>query len=240
MPSINLAIGAALLSGLLDAGPGGPIVVPDGQPVNFAVVAAPPAAQGRAEAALPAAMPVQAAPPTENLPLGAPLRAAPPQRPSSGTLLRAIDPRSNELVRVGGALAVVLLLLGLIRGLLRAGGRLPGGGRPSGVLEVLGRYPVARSQSLLLLKLGGRVVLVHHTRSGMNPISEVSEPEEVAALLARVEASGRAQAGGFHGLLRRLSRRQPGEAFPMVAGGPSGGGERVVVDLTRRRRKGMT
>lgn len=239
MPSINLAICAALISGLLDAGSIGPLVVPDGQAVEVSV---PPAPAGGAEAAPSAPAPsttssAEAAPPNEHLPLGAPIHAAAPEHRQRGGAWQAIDPRSNELVRVGGAMAVVLLLLGLMRGLLRAGGKLQGG-RPGGVLEVLGRYPVARSQSLLLLKVGGRIVLVHQTRAGMSTISEVSDPQEVAALLARVESAGRAPAGAFHGLLRRMSRRPAGEAFPLVAGAPGAGGERVVVDLTRRRRKG--
>jgi flagellar biogenesis protein FliO len=232
---------AALLTGLLDTGSGGPVFVSDGRAVDISVAKSP---QDGAGIALPiAAPPVAEAPPNERLPLGAPPRPAAMEEAEPSGVWRAIDPRQSELVRVGGALAAVLLLLVLLRGMLRAGARLPGGGRPSGVLEVLGRYPVGRAQSLVLLKLGGRLVLVHQTRAGMSPISEVSEPQEVAALLGRVEAAGRARGSGFHGLLKRLMRRPAGEAFPLVAdapvapGGPAGTGERVVVDLTRRRRR---
>lgn len=232
---------AALVTGLPQSGSGGPVFVPDGRAVDISVAKLP---QDGAGTALPAAAPTAAeAPASERLPLGAPPRPAAMEQAEPSRVWRAIDPRQSELVRVGGALAVVLLLLLVLRGLLRAGGRRAVGGRPSGVLEVLGRYPVGRSQSLVLLKLGGRLLLVHQTRTGMSPISEVSEPQEVAALLGRVEAAGRARGSGFHGLLKRLTRRPAGEAFPLVAdapvarGGLAVSGERVVVDLTRRRRR---
>ncbi len=227
---------AALLTGLPESGSGGPVFVSDGRAVDISVATTP---QDGAGIAPPAAAPAES-PANERLPLGAPPRPAALEQAEPSRMWRAIDPRQSEVVRVGGALAAVLLLLVLVRGLLRAGGRQP---RPWGVLEVLGRYPVGRSQSLVLLKLGGRVVLVHQTRAGMSPISEVSEPQEVAALLGRVEAAGRGRGSGFHGLLKRLTRRPAGEAFPLVAdapavpGVPAENAERVVVDLTRRRRK---
>ncbi len=60
----------------------------------------------------------------------------------------------GELLRVGGALAVVIGLLVLLRLLVRRTcGLTLAAGRPSGVLEILARYPVARGQQLVLLKM---------------------------------------------------------------------------------------
>jgi flagellar biogenesis protein FliO len=102
----------------------------------------------------------------------------------------ALDPRIGEIARVGWALGVVVALVLVLRVMVRRlGGPMAGGGRPSGVLEVLARYPAARGQQLVLLKLADRVVLLHQTRTGMTALSEVSAPDEVAALLARVGSS---------------------------------------------------
>jgi flagellar biogenesis protein FliO len=157
---------------------------------------------------------------------------------------RTLDPRISEIVRVGWALGAVVALLLVLRVMLRRlGGPLAGGGRPSGVIEVLARYPIARGQQLVLLKMSGRVVLLHQTKTGMTALSEVSDPNEVAALLARVESSsaGRGSAaGGFSSLLDRLltaSRPAPDDEFARALGATSEIGGKVVVDLTRRPRR---
>jgi flagellar biogenesis protein FliO len=232
MPTVNqLVLCAALLPGPPPEG-SGPVFVPDGR-VEVQLAPAPDGAEVARQGAAGAGDAGPAA--NERLPLGPPPPAAKATEEPEGAR-SSFDPRGSELIRVGGALGAVLVLIVLLRGVLRAGGRLAGG-RPPGVLEVLGRYPVGRGQSLVLLKLGTRLVLVHQTRAGMSAISEVSEPQEVAALLGRVEVGGRSRAAGFHGLLARVARRAPAEAFPLVAAGPGAGGERVVVDLTRRRRR---
>jgi len=157
---------------------------------------------------------------------------------------RGLDPRVSEILRVGWALgAVVALLLVLRLGLRRLGGPLTGGGRPSGVLEVLARYPVARGQQLVLLKLCGRVVLLHQARTGMTALSEVSDPDEVAAVLSRVGSASAGSArgpAGFSALLDRLLARPgpaPDEEFARALGRESEFGGKVVVDLTRRPRR---
>ncbi|MHC4415037.1 MAG: flagellar biosynthetic protein FliO [Planctomycetota bacterium] len=180
-------------------------------------------------------------PPQETRQLGQPAPARTTARAdesgeSSGRH-RWLDPRLGEVVRVAGALAVVLGLLVLLRAMLRrVGSSLEGGGRPSGVAEVVARYPVARGQQLVVLKLGRRIVLLHQTKTAMTTLSEMSDPEEVAALLARIESTPRRGAGGrFQALLHRFANEgRTGHAFPprTVAGADAEGNE--VIDLTRR------
>ena len=125
--------------------------------------------------------------PAANTSAGAP--GAADSASDSNNLLRRLDPRSNEITKVIGALAVVVGLILLLRTVLRrAGGTLGVGGRPSGVLEILARYPIGRGQQFMLLKLARRIVLVHQNGATMTTLTEMTEPEEVAALLSRMEA----------------------------------------------------
>jgi flagellar biogenesis protein FliO len=157
---------------------------------------------------------------------------------------QGLDPRVTEIVRVGGALVAVVALLLVLRVIMRRlGGPLTGGGRPSGVVEVLARYPVARGQQLVLLKMGGRIVLLHQTKTGMTTLSEVTDPDEVAALRARVESSSPPRGGkaaGFSSLLDRLlvpAQTAGDDEFARTLGTSREIEGKVVVDLTRRRRR---
>lgn len=111
---------------------------------------------------------------------------------------------SPGLAQVAGALGFVLAVIILVFKAIRRGARArgglmaaagPGGRAPSGVLSVLGRYPLARGQTLLLLKLERRVLLVAQTagsRTGpaLATLTEVDDPEAVAAIAARCEEQG--------------------------------------------------
>jgi flagellar biogenesis protein FliO len=165
---------------------------------------------------------------------------------TEATLLDRLDPRENEVLRVLGALMIVLALLFALRfAMRRAAGGFGAAGRPSGVLEILARYPIARGQSLMVLKMARRIVLVHHSGTTMRTLSEVSDPEEVAALLGRMEAGSRPrEAQKFRSLLSTFERqheqaapdKRPREFRPI-----SGGDDHVeIVDLTRRRPGGFT
>lgn len=69
-----------------------------------------------------------------------------------------------------------------------------GGKAPSGVLEVLGRYPVARGQNLVLLRIDRRVLLLSHTYgksgSGFSTLTEMTDPQEVASIVMKVNEVG--------------------------------------------------
>lgn len=116
-------------------------------------------------------------------------------------------------VRTGLALAgVIALLLGFRWMVLRAGkrsglvGELSAGGRsPSGVLRVLGRYPIARGRSLVILQLDTRVLLLDQSSDGFKTLSEITEPEEVASILMKTrDEEGASQAARFSGMLREM------------------------------------
>ncbi len=181
-------------------------------------------------------------PPQEARPLGRPshlLSAAPVDEAGAASGgLGGLDPRTNEIARVVGGLAVVIGLLVVVRLFIkRTGWGLAAGGRPSGVVEILARFPVGRGQQLILLKLVRRIVLLHHSGSTMTTLSEVSDPDEVAALLARVEAGTRragSGAGRFKEALKRFGADHERLAgpFPLAVDRAAGAGGEVI-DLTR-------
>jgi flagellar biogenesis protein FliO len=229
------------------------VVAPTEEP-DAASPADPPVQISEDESALP--VPVAPAPETENKQLGLPraARTGTDETPDSvTTVLQKFDPRSNEVTKVLGALAVVIGLLLLIRTVLRrAGGVMTSGGRPSGILEILARYPVGRGQQLILLKLARRIVLLHQSGTAMTPLSEMTDPDEVAAFLARMEAgANHREAGRFHKMFTEfMSEHEAGEAprrevprrsEPGVKGRPTGArtnlppGDAEIIDLTRGR-----
>lgn len=115
---------------------------------------------------------------SESAPLGAPV----PVAPASG---------AGDLLRLGGALAVVVgLAFGIQWWLRRSGIASQWRG---GAFEVLARHPVGRGQSVLVARFGTRVLLVQQSRDGLRTLAEVSDPAEASALLG---ADGRGPAAG--------------------------------------------
>lgn len=160
---------------------------------------------------------------------------------SKTNIITALDPRNNDVIRAILALGIVMfILVGLRAGLRRFGGPLTGG-RPSGVLEVIGRFPAGRGQHLVLLKLGRRIVLAYQAKGTMSPLSEISDADEVADLLARIEAGSRQTQGKkFQAILGRLSSAESTGQWDEIRLGRSakiGFGGNEVIDLTRRPRK---
>lgn len=148
-----------------------------------------------AAVALAAPSMAQAPASTESLPLGAPRTESAPQ---SNEQLESDGPGLG-IVRTAGSLAAVIGLIVLLAavgkklakntgGLAAAIG--PGGKAPSGVLFVLARYPIARGQTLVLLRVGTRVLLVHQTggKSGsMQTLCEITDAAEVAELIQKTD-----------------------------------------------------
>lgn len=182
------------------------------------------------QASMQAEVPSAAAiPATESRALGSPGRSSlkPAVRPApAGT--PATPPTSNVLQGMVGPLAVVLVLIAMLAGVVvlvaRVRGKMGGGaslgasfgagGRaPAGILEVLGRYPLARGLTLVLLKVDRRVLLLSQTRNGrfgglsLSPICELDSPEDVASILLKVrEADSSSLTNKFASVFRSLDR----------------------------------
>ena len=112
------------------------------------------------------------------------------------------------------ALLAVLAVLGVLVVGLRSVAAKRGGGlngrapSPAGVLEILGRYPVGRGVSLILLRLDRRVLLISQSSGGrfsggtMTTLAELAEPEDVASILTKVrDADGDSLAERFRTML---------------------------------------
>ncbi len=110
--------------------------------------------------------------------------------------------------------AVAKRLLGKRFGLMGAMG--PGGKSPAGLLEILGRYPVVRGQTLVLLKLDRRLLLLSQNAGGLGlrrgaggggltTLCEVTDPDEVASILVKAQdAEGESISAKFTSLLRQF------------------------------------
>lgn len=172
-------------------------------------------------------------PPQEQRPLGsapperAAVRVTPNQTPENSENSAENKPSgwfsggtSRTIIALGGVIALALILkfgikrlAGLSSGLssqLGAAGR-----SPSGVLEVLGRYPISRGQTLVLLRLDRRIVLLSQTPAGFSTLSEVSDPDEVASILMKArDDEGASLAARFNTLLREVEQDPATAAEP--------------------------
>ncbi len=123
-------------------------------------------------------------------------------------------------VRTFGALTLVIGLIFVARAAVR---RLnPGAASPTrlgGALQVLGRTSVGPKQAVMLMRVGQRILVVGDSAGTMRTLAEVTEPEEVADLLAEVS---RAQVGSatraFEQMLGRMDRNYDREDGPTLEG----------------------
>jgi hypothetical protein len=122
--------------------------------------------------------------------------------------------------------AVLALVVGaglVIRAAAKRGGALGTGGRaPAGILEVIGRYPVGRGATLVLLKLDRRVLLLSQSTMGklglgshFSTLCELTDPDEVASILVKArDAEGDSMSERFRSMLSRFDRNMEPEEGP--------------------------
>jgi len=147
---------------------------------------------------------------SERLPLG----QSPAVRAQGNNPASASDSNIGSIVRTVGATGLVIALILLLRfafvklsgttGGLRA--QLGAAGKaPSGVLFVLGRYPISRGMSLVLLQLDQRVLLLSQTGDGFETLAELTDPDEVASIIRKVkDESGESLTAKFGGMLKKF------------------------------------
>ncbi len=188
---------------------------------------------------------------TERLTLGPATRAIAADSRES-TSLGDGEPRADTgwtrtIVALVGVLGIILAAGVGLRRFARSGPTLavalgPGGPSPSGVIEVLGRYPVGRGQSLVLLKVDRRVLLLSQSHSGrgsgggFRTLCAFDDPEDVASLLVRTrDAADESMSARFTSMLRRFDATHVENDAAVSWPTPRERADQGAIDALRRR-----
>lgn len=169
----------------------------------------------------------------------APTNSTPLNMPADAAATRVALPQESrplgvgEPADMGGDIAQTLIVLTLIVVGIIVGGRMmkryargttglttmlgPGGRAPSGVLSVLGRFPVGPGHQIVLLRVERRILVLSQTmgrfRSGggsFTTLSEITDPEEVASLLVRTQdEAGESMNARFREMLAHFDETDP-------------------------------
>jgi flagellar biogenesis protein FliO len=119
----------------------------------------------------------------------------------------------ESLSTAGAGLAIVVGLFLVCMWMFRRSGPKPNGPLPTDAFAVLGRAALTPQSFAHLLRVGNKLVLVAMTPSGVQPLTEVTDPMEVDRLTGLC-ASGRGHgpAAEFQQVLAQLSR-EPARGF---------------------------
>ena len=115
----------------------------------------------------------------------------PQQHSANSTSLIATD---SGVLRVVGALGVVLGCIFIVRYAGKKFLGLQNTGSGSGVVQILSRTPVSPRQQLMLIQIGRRIVLVANCGVQMNALCEFTDADEVAALAGQLQQRRRTSA----------------------------------------------
>ncbi len=111
-----------------------------------------------------------------------------------------------------GALAVVVGLILVLARLFRRHAPNFSQSLPQEALEILGRRHVDPRQTILLVRIGARILVVGSSASGLNPLGQIDDPVEVDLLagLCRRGSQAGAWSTSFFRLLKGETKTRPG------------------------------
>lgn len=110
--------------------------------------------------------------------------------------------------RVLMALSVVVGTIFVMRWAARRLLGLPANAGAGGAIHVLSRSTLSPKQQLMLIQVGRRIVLVANCGAQMNPLCEISDPEEIAGLVGQLQKRpAESAAGSFLSLFGRAGKR---------------------------------
>ena len=173
-------------------------------------VRSPEQAPSAAAAQPPASQPLAAVPRSaidQRLICRDPPRGGPTEASASAESAPALTPPTFNLPRVLGALTLVLGLIFVLRYVLRRSihaGALPGA---TNAVQVLTRSPLSPRQQLLLVRVGRRLLVVSDCNGQLNSLSEITDADEVAALVGQLRDEKLTSASRSFGNLLGMWRR---------------------------------
>jgi flagellar biogenesis protein FliO len=114
---------------------------------------------------------------------------------------------SADLTRMLSALMIVVAVIFVLRWAARRMALVPGAAN-SGAVKVISRSTVSPRQQVLVLQVGRRLVVVGDSGGRMNPLCEITDPDEVAAMIGgshQANAANQENPKSFMNLFSRAS-----------------------------------
>ncbi len=120
---------------------------------------------------------------------------------------------------MAGALALVIALIFAFRWFGKKLFHQGGSSRSTRAIQVLARAPLGPRQHVLLVRVGRRVIVVGDSGAQMNPLTEITDADEIAALLGQLQDEKSAlPTKAFSALFHRAkSEMSGGEDEPAIA-----------------------
>ncbi len=141
----------------------------------------------------------------------------------------------GDLSHVALALAIVIGIIFGLRWVARRFALVPTVGRPGRGVKLLSRTILSPKQQVLLIQVGRRVVVVGDGgAAGMRALCEITDPDEVAALVGELKSSDASAAGAksFGSLFRRAAEPFGGDGSdPSSLATPPVEGEEAPSDV---------
>ena len=121
-----------------------------------------------------------------------------------------------DLKRVAISLGLVLGIIFIARFAMKKLFPAVSVGRNSQVIRVVSRSVIGPKQQFLLVKLGKRLVLVGDSGTAMNPLAEITDPDEVAELVGQLQSeTSQSSTNAFASIFRKAETQfveSPAEA----------------------------
>jgi flagellar biogenesis protein FliO len=117
-----------------------------------------------------------------------------------------VSPGAFDVTRVLLATVGVIGLIFLMRAGMKRIFPSTAAHRPMSAVKVLSRSAIAPRQHLLVVQFGKRLVLVGDSGSSLNPLCEISDPDEAANILAQARSESISVARRFDSLFGRARK----------------------------------
>ena len=145
-------------------------------------------------------------------PLAKPL--TPPKDSGAGAFSGFSAMSMKPLMTTGLSLGLVLALFCAIVWLSKKSGGKANRALPNEIVEVLGVTAITPKQQMQLVRLGNKILLLSMTQQGVQPIGEVTDPEEVARICAVCQSNRpNSMSNTFRQVLNQLENERTSSGF---------------------------
>lgn len=102
---------------------------------------------------------------------------------------------ASDIIRIVAALAIVIGVIFALRWASRKFFAMPAAARTSAAVQVLSRSMLSPKHQVVLLRVGKRLLLVGDGGAQLNTLCELTDPDEVAAILGQLQTEKQTAAG---------------------------------------------